>query len=177
MEDGERPAAPAPEALTAKQREELLRSGWWYHDYLWFKRALGELGPDEVNRPNTEILFTAAKAEMLRLMRAMKVREVRDQRTVLRLLEVAGDVYVGGLAPMQVETGEGWIRLSNNQCFVQVGTKRDGLSDHYKCGPMTRVSGWLDAMEVKWEFDPPIGLCLPNQGRDCRYTIKLAVPA
>ncbi len=163
--------------LTQKQREDLLRNGWWYQDYLWFKRALGELGPDAVNKPNTEILFQAAKAEMLRLMRAMKVREVADEATVRRLVEAAGDLYVGDLVPMKVESGEGWLRFSTDRCFVQAGTKRDGLQDHYVCGPMTRLSGWLEAMGLKWEFDPPIGLCLPNQGRDCRFTVTIKLPA
>lgn len=168
---------PDAAGLTSKQREDLLRNGWWYNDYLWFKRALGELGPEAVNRPNTDILFQAARAEMLRLMRAMKVSEVQDQQTVLRLLEAAGDLYVGDLVPMKMEAGEGWFRLSAERCFVQIGTKRDGLQDHYICGPMTRLSGWLEAMRLKWEFDPPIGLCLPNHGRDCRFTVKIQLPA
>lgn len=162
--------------LTQKQREDLLRNGWWYQDYLWFKRALGELGPEAVNKPNTDILFQAAKAEMLRLMRAMKVREVEDEPTVLRLVTAAGELYVGDLVPMKIESGPGWLRFSTDRCFVQAGTKRDGLQAHYVCGPMTRLSGWLEAMELGWTFDPPIGLCLPNNGRDCRFTIQVTLP-
>jgi hypothetical protein len=171
MADGD-----ANEGLSAKQREELLRSGWMYHDYLWFKYTMRSHGPDDVNRPNRQILFDMARAEMMRLMRALGVSRVGDAETVFRLLNEAGDLYVGNLAPMKVETGDGWFRLSTNTCFVHVGTQRDGLTDHYQCGPMTRVSGWLSAMRLKYDFEPGIGLCLPNQGKDCRYTIKFQLP-
>ncbi len=174
MADDATPGTPS--TLSAAQREELLRTGWMHHDYLWFKYTMRGQGPDEVNRPNGQILFAMARAEMMRLMRALGVSRVSDAETMHRLLREAGDLYVGSLAPTRMETGDGWIRLSTTSCFAQEGMQRDGLADHYHCGPMTRVSGWLSAMKITFEFEPGIGLCLPNQGKDCRYTVKVRLP-
>lgn len=163
-------------SLSTLQREELLRASWMYHDYQWF-RAMAELTDfQRVNQPNQKILERIAAAEIKRLMRALGVASVRDMETAVKLLRAAGDLYVGSLCPMQLDVEGHSFRLSADRCFVQLGTKRDGLSDSYVCGPMRRVAGWLHGMELSFRISPEIGLCLPSQGQPCSYLITLTLP-
>jgi hypothetical protein len=159
--------------VTPAEREELLRSGWMYHDYQWFKYVGGQFDAATANAINQEILGRMAKAEMQRLMRVMKIRKVCDMPTLLRLMDAAGAVYVGSLCPMTLEHGADWIRLATERCFAHVGSVRDGLANSYRCGPMKRVWGWLSAMDIHFAIEPALDLCLLSQGRRCSYQIAI----
>jgi len=82
--DGSESQAKGLEDLTTHQREELLRVAWMYHDYQWFRFVAEERGFEAANDPNQAILGRMAHAEMMRLMRALDVREVNDMPTLVR---------------------------------------------------------------------------------------------
>lgn len=159
--------------LPASQREKLLRASWMYHDYMWFQSAIGAVGPEMANTGNQRAIFETGKAEMTRLMRAMRIYPVHSMENVVKLILSAYELYIGEMVKMGMDHGQDWLRFYALACFAQKGTQKDGLGAIYYCGALKRISGWLEAMGLEYVVEPEIGPCLVSQNKNCSFLVRL----
>jgi hypothetical protein len=164
--------------LSPPEREALLIKGWMSHDARWFMAVAGEYGMEAANHLNRIAAHEVGKAEARRIARALDLPAVRTvddwlltQETLLCLLGPA-------LADYRVtKAGSGAFQVHVEHCFAYDNAVRAGISEHYECGMLTRITGWLDALELEYEISPPLGKCLKAAGNECLYRLALGFGA
>ena len=160
--------------LSPPEREALLIKGWMSHDARWFMAVAGEYGMEAANRLNRVAAHEVGKAEARRIARALDLPAVRTvddwlltQETLLCLLGPA-------LADYRVtKAGSDAFQVHVEHCFAYDNAVRAGISEHYECGMLTRITGWLDGLELEHEISPPLGKCLKAVGNECLYRLAL----
>lgn len=59
------------------------------------------------------------------------------------------------------------------KCFAYAGIKRLGVIDAYECGILYRIKCWLEALEIKHRFSPPVDKCNMHRSGECSGEIEL----
>src|SRR3989304_2435459 len=98
-------------ALTAEEREELLRASWYDHDARWYAVVADAVGIEVANRLNAQALRALGKAEMRRLVAGLGVGRPSSIQELVALPEKARARNAGsgaGLpAPLSGQVGQG----------------------------------------------------------------------
>jgi hypothetical protein len=137
--------------LSPPEREALLVKCWMSHDARWFMAVAREFGMEVANRLNQIAAHEVGKAEAQRLVRALGLGPVASVDDYL----LAQELFIGLLGPDLLD-----YRVT------KVGDN---------CGIFARLTGWVDALGLAYETSPPLGKCLKARGRECGYTITLAI--
>ena len=162
--------------LSPPEREALLVKCWMSHDARWFMAVAREFGMEVANRLNQIAAHEVGKAEAQRLVRALGLGPVASVDDYL----LAQELFIGLLGPDLLDyrvtkVGDTSFRVDVQRCFAHDQAVRAGISDNFECGIFARLTGWVDALGLAYETSPPLGQCLKAQGRECGYTIALAI--
>ncbi len=162
--------------LSPPEREALLVKNWMSHDARWFMAVAREYGLEVANRLNRIAAHELGKAEAQRLARALGLGPVASLDDYL----VAQEAFISLLGPDLLDyrvtrVGDNAFRVDVQRCFAHENALRAGISPDFECGIFARITGWLDALGLAYETSPPLGQCLKAQGRECGYTITLAI--
>jgi len=162
--------------LSPTEREALLIKNWMSHDARWFMAVAREYGMEVANRLNQIAAHEVGKAEAQRLVRALGLPPVKTVDDYV----LAQEVFISLLGPDLLDygvskVGDNAFRVDVQRCFAHDNAARAGISDTFECGIFARLTGWLDALGLAYETSPPLGKCLKARGRECGYTITLAI--
>jgi len=162
--------------LSPPEREALLIKNWMSHDARWFMAVAREFGMEVANRLNQTAAREVGKAEAQRLVRALGLPPAATLDDYL----LAQEVFITLLGPDLLDYGvtkvsDNAFRVDVQRCFAHDNALRAGISASFECGIFARLTGWLDALGLTYELSPPLGKCLKAQGRECGYTITLAI--
>ena len=160
--------------LAPPEREAILVKCWMSHDARWFMAVAGEYGMAVANRLNQIAAREVGKAEARRIVRALNLPPVASLDDYLLIQEV----FIGLLGPDLLDyrvskESDAACQVRIRRCFAYDNGVRAGVADQLDCGIFARVTGWLDALGLTYETDPPLGRCLKAQGRECAYAIRL----
>ncbi|MBI4590446.1 MAG: hypothetical protein HY725_16575 [Candidatus Rokubacteria bacterium] len=163
--------------LSPPEREALLVKCWMSHDARWFMAVAREFGMEVANRLNQIAAHEVGKAEAQRLARALGLPPPASLDDYL----LAQEVFIGLLGPDLLDyrvtkLGDNAFRVDVQRCFAHDNAVRAGIADRLECGIFARITGWLDALGLAYEISPSLGKCLKAEGRECGYTITLAMP-
>ena len=163
-------------ALSAAQRENLLRRSWMANDGLWFYQAFVNHGADAANSWNTAVVREFGRLEMRRLLRTLGITRVTSSAQYYRVFQLAVDLYVGDLFDYE-DTFDGTThQIHVKRCFAFAGVSRAGVAQVYHCGPFERVVGWFEALGLPVKIGPEVGLCQMAHCGECRYTLSVELP-
>ncbi len=160
--------------LVPSEREALLITCWMSHDARWFMAVAGEYGLQVTNRLNQIAAHEIGKVEAQRIVRALGLPPV----TTLDDYLLAQEIFIGFLGPDLLDyrvskVSDNAYQVLVRRCFAHDNAVRAGIADVFECGIFARVTGWLDALGLAYETNPPLGKCLKAQGQECLYTITL----
>ncbi|MFQ5931096.1 MAG: DUF6125 family protein [Nitrospiraceae bacterium] len=168
-------AADIPE-LSPTQREALLRRSWMANDGLWFYQVFANYGSDVANSRNIAVVREFGRLEMRRLIRTLGITKVTSWAQYRRLFQIAADLYVGDLFSHE-ESFEGTTHhIRVKTCFAYNGVARAGVAKMYHCGPLERVSGWFEALNLPVKISPEVGLCQMAHFGRCAYSLSVELP-
>jgi hypothetical protein len=166
------------QALSAAEREDLLRAGWLSHDARWYAAAVDDVGAAAANRLNRRAIRHAATVEARRLHRALGSPAVETAEEFLDFADRARELFVGGRVDLRHEVVDGrTYRVEVKRCFAAEQVERAGLASSYECGIFDRIQGWHEALGVPLSEDVPTTTCLLANGERCERTIRMRVEA
>ena len=162
--------------LSPSEREALLVQCWMSHDARWFMAVARDFGMEVANRLNQIAAHELGKVEAQRIIRALQLGPLATLDDYL----LAQEIFIGLLGPDLLDyrltkVGDNTFRVEVQRCFAHDNATRAGISDTFECGIFARLTGWLDGLGLAYEVSPPLGKCLKAQGRECGYTITLAI--
>lgn len=160
--------------LSGPEREALLIKCWMSHDARWFMAVAGEYSMQVTNRLNQVAAHETGKVEARRIVRALQLPPL----TALGDYLLVQEVLISLLGPDLLDYGvtkasDNAYRVHIQRCFANENAERAGIADHLECGIFARVTGWLEALDLKYEMTPSLGKCLKAQGHECVYTLSL----
>lgn len=160
--------------LSHEQREALLTKCWMAFDSRWFLAVAMAYGPEAACRLNQIVAHEVGKVEAPGIARTLKLPPIATLDDFLVLQEM----FISLLGPKLmdyaiVQTGEDEFQIQVQRCFAHENVTRAGAADLYQCGIFARVTGWPEALGLRYEVTPSPGKCLKVQGRECVYTFKL----
>ncbi len=162
--------------LSPPEREALLVKNWMSHDARWFMAVAREYGLEVANRLNQVAAHELGRAEAQRLARALGLGPVTSLDDYLLVQETFISLLGPDLLDYRVSrVGDNTLRVDVQRCFAHDQAVRAGITERFECGIFARITGWLDALGLAYELSPPLGPCLKAQGRECAYTITLAL--
>lgn len=160
--------------LTAGDREALLIKCWMSHDARWFTAVAAEFGQEVANRLNKVAAHQLGIAEARRLAAALGWPRVESLEQYLLFQETGIDLLGPELLDYEIRRiDDHTFHMPVNRCFAYENVTRAGIAEHYQCGILPRVTGWLVALGIDYQLDPPLGKCLKVQGKPCAYTVDL----
>lgn len=162
--------------LSPSEREALLVKCWMSHDARWFMAVAKEYGMQAANHLNQIAAHEIGKVEAQRIVRALQLPPVTTRDDYL----AAQEAFIGVLGPdlldyRVVRVGDNAYQAQVRRCFAYENAVRARIADQYECGVFARVTGWLDALGLRYETIPPLARCLKVQGQECVYTIRILV--
>ncbi len=164
--------------LSDERREALLTRCWMTFDSRWFMAVAMAFGMEAAIRLNKTVAHEVGKAEAPAIVRALELAPIATLEDYLVLQEV----FISLLGPQLIDyaiiqSGDDSFEIRVERCFAHENVTRAGVADQYECGIFSRVTGWMEALGLRYEMTPSLGKCLKAQGRDCAYTFKLPAGA
>ncbi len=164
--------------LSQEQREDLLTKCWMTFDSRWFMAVAMAYGPEVACRLNQIAAHEVGKVEAPGIARALGLPPIATLDDLLVLQEM----FISLLGPKLmdyaiVRTGNDEYQIRIERCFAHENITRAGIGDYYDCGIFARVTGWMEALGLRYEMTPSVGRCMKAQGRECVYTFKLLASA
>lgn len=161
--------------LTAAEREELLRAGWYDHDARWYAAVADAVGIEVANRLNAHALRALGKAEMRRLVAGLGVERPSSIQELVSLLETARDLYV---PPPLMElhfriVDDSSYEMELEECFVARNVVKGRMARRYLCAVPERVAGWHEALGLPLRQKPPALSCTLVRGLGCRRLFQV----
>jgi hypothetical protein len=161
--------------LSAEEREELLRTGWYDHDARWYAAVADSIGFEVANRLNAGAARAQGKAEMRRLVACLGVERPSSIEELVSLLETARDLY---LPPplMKVRlriVDHSSYEVEIEECFVARHVVKARMARHYLCAVPERVVGWHEALGLPVRKRPPALSCTLVRGLGCRRLFEV----
>jgi hypothetical protein len=164
--------------LSPVEREALLIKCWMSHDARWFMAVAGEYGMEAANRLNRVAAHEVGKAEARRIARALELPAARTVDDLLLTQEILLALLGPDLADYGVtKVSSSAFEVHVQRCFAHENAVRAGISDHYECDMLARITGWIDAQGLAYEISPPLGRCLKAAGEECLYRLTLRFAA
>jgi hypothetical protein len=160
--------------LSPPEREALLVKCWMSHDARWFMAVAREYGIEAANRLNKVAAHEVGKVEARRIARALELPAARTVDEWLLTQEILLGLLGPDLADYRVtKVGSNAFQLRVRRCFANENAARAGIADQYECGLFARITGWADALSVRYEISPSLGRCLKAQGEECCHQVTL----
>jgi hypothetical protein len=162
-------------ALSAEEREELLRASWYDHDARWYVAVADSIGFEVANRLNARGVRALGKAEMRRLVAGLGAKRPSSIEELVSLLETARDLYVP--PPLMkvhfrvVDDSSYGIELE--ECFVARNVVKARMARQYVCAVFERVVGWHEALGLPLRQRPPALSCTLVRGLGCRRLFEV----
>ena len=173
-----RMASEILQQLPPEEKQSLIIKCWMSHDARWFTAVATEFGIDAALRLNRVAVREEGRVEARRLVRRLQLPAVRTLADYLLIQEVIIGLLGPDLLDYRIaESGEDGFDLGIERCFAFENVSRAGIAEHYQCGILPRVMGWLDALGVDYELLPSPEKCLKAQGRECVYSFRLNTSA
>ncbi len=167
-------AAKALAALSSEEREALLIKCWMAHDARWFAAIAMTCGMEAANRANKLAVHEEGKVEARRIARALGLPPVRTLDDFLLVQETIISLLGPDLLEYEIVPSDGdGFEIRIQRCFAFDNVTKAGVAPQYECGILPRLTGWLEALGVEYEMDPPLGKCLMAEGRECVYRFRL----
>ena len=162
-------------ALTAQEREELLRASWYDHDARWYAAVADAIGIEVANRLNAKALRALGKAEMRRLVASLGVGGPASIQELVSLLEKARDLFV---PPPLMElhfriVDDSSYEIELEECFVARNVVKARMARRYLCAVPERVVGWHEALGLPLRQKPPALSCTLVRGLGCRRLFQV----
>lgn len=162
-------------ALTAAEREELLRTSWYDHDARWYAAVADSVGIEVANRLNARALRALGKAEMRRLVAGLGVGRPSSIQELVSLLESARDLYVPSpLMDLHFHiVDDSSYEIEVEECFVARRVVKARMARRYLCAVPERVVGWHEALGLPLRQKPPALSCTLVRGLGCRRLFQV----
>lgn len=156
--------------LSAEEREELLRDGWYSHDARWYAQVADSIGFEVANRLNGRVVRALGKAEMRRLLARLGVERPSNIEELVALLETARDLHVPPpLMKVQFRiVDDSSYEMELEECFVARNVVKARMARHYLCAVPERLVGWHEALGLPLRKRPPAISCTLVRGLGCR---------
>jgi hypothetical protein len=155
-------------------QKDLLVKGWMSHDARWFMAVTEHFGIEEANRLNQSVCRELGQVEMKRFMKALNLPLPKNIEQHLSINQEAISLYGPDLIEYEIKVLDRQsYEMHIRRCFAHENVVRAGIKDHYECGILARVQGWIDAQGLEHELTPPLGKCMKVQGKECCYTLRL----
>ena len=155
--------------------KELFSKNWLTHDAMWYGSCMQALGPDHANQLNKVAVRLMAGIEIKRILKLMgkpKGAAVSNFGDLAEIIETAFHLVQTSFMKFEFSFPEkNLLKGQFNYCFAYEGVKKFGFIEHYDCGIVERVKGWLDALEVKYKATDFNG-CLMHQSGQCVIDIR-----
>jgi hypothetical protein len=160
--------------LGQAERESLLIKNWMSHDARWFMAAAREHGLESANRLNCIAAHELGKVEAQRIARALQLQSIATRDEFLLVQEIFIRLLGPDLLDYRVyAVDDTAYRIEIQRCFAFDNAGRAGIANQYHCGILARVTGWLEAFNLKYAIMPLPAKCLKAQNQECGYTITL----
>lgn len=136
-------------ALSAEQKETVLRDIWIAHDGRWFLKTAGEFGFDAATKLNLAVTKSFGKTEIKRLIQEIGKPEINNIEAFKDIMVIASDIY----CPVE-HIYEYSIIDENNlsakilQCYVHKNVSLAGTTEIHQCAGKNRFISWIEAMEL-----------------------------
>ncbi len=161
--------------VPSTERETLLIKNWMSHDARWFMAVAREVGMAATNRINQNAAHEVGKVEAQRLVRALALPPAATLDEYLLMQEILISFLGPDLLGYRVVKSAGdACEVHVDRCFAHDNAVRAGIAAEYECGIFARVTGWLEALGLRYELSPALGPCMKCQGQACVYTIRVA---
>ena len=155
--------------------KEFFSKNWMTHDAMWYGSCMQALGPDQANQLNKGAVRLMAGIEIKRILKLMgkpKGYTVKGFDDLAEIIETAFTLVQTSFMGFDFSFPEkNLLRGEFDYCFAYEGVKKFGLVEHYDCGIVERVKGWVDALGVKYESTDFNG-CLMHQTGRCVINIR-----
>ncbi|MCB2228652.1 MAG: hypothetical protein KQH53_18390 [Desulfarculaceae bacterium] len=163
------------DSLQAPQIRELLSKNWMTHDAMWFFHCLQECGMATTNKLNLAAIDSMSRIEAKRYLAALGMDGVSNPEELARFMAGVFVLVKADFMDFAYQLSpDGVLSMEMGECFAYHGIKRLGVIDEYQCGIYRRVEGWLDALGLSWEAEPPLEGCLKHQHGWCRRTWRIS---
>ncbi len=153
----------------------LLGKGWLTHDAMWVTAAYQECGPEIANKLNSRAIAMMTPIETKRFQEFLDLPEVDTFQKLQDFITGAFAVISGEFTDFRITFPEhNILRWHSAQCFAFDGISKIGLIDHYQCGIIGRLEGWLKALRLEYEILPKIEGCLMHNTGSCKLDIRFS---
>ncbi len=160
-------------ALSGAEREGLLIRCWMSHDARWFNAVSQECGMAVANRLNKQAAREIGRVEAQRIARVLRLPPVRTLDDYLLVQEILIDLLGPDLLHYRlIKVSDTAYRMEVRHCFAYEHALRAGVASEYECGIFARVTGWMEALGISCEINPPLAFCLKAQNQACINTFR-----
>ncbi|HNR90333.1 MAG TPA: hypothetical protein PKM65_18495 [Spirochaetota bacterium] len=162
--------------MTPHEAREFFSKGWITHDAMWYYHAIQECGVSVANRLNMAAVKTMSMIEIQRIRKRLGAGggPVRDFEEFKRVFSQSFDLIKPDFMHCHYSfPAENILRAGFKECFAYEGVKKAGLVEHYQCGVIERIKGWLEAMGIAYEINPQFSGCLMHQTGSCSIDFLL----
>lgn len=159
------------EKLNKEEIRELFSKNWMTHDAMWYGSCMQSLSPDQANSINKAAVRLMAGIEIKRIAKLMgkpKGLVVKDFQELAEIIDTTFTLIKTGFMNFEFSFPEKNV-LSGvfNECFAHDGVTKFGMIEHYDCGIVERIKGWLDGLGVEFEMTPDFDGCLMHKEGKC----------
>ena len=162
--------------LLREQREALLTRCWYTFDSRWFMAVALAHGTESAILLSQIVAHEVGKVEAPEIEQALQLSPIATLGDFLVLQEM----FISLLGPKLmdyaiIQTSDDGIHIKVERCLAYESVNSTGAAERYECGIFARITGWLEALELRYEMNPPYGRCLKAQGRECAYDFKIQI--
>jgi len=161
-------------SLAPEAQIDLLIKGWMSHDARWFTAVAKQFGIEVANRLNQIVARELGRVEMKRFIKALNLSDPKNMEEYLSIKRAAISMYGPDLIAYETKKLDSQsYEMLLERCFAHENIVRAGIKDHYECGIFARFQGWIDALGLEHELDPPLSKCMKVFGERCSYKVTL----
>jgi hypothetical protein len=163
------------EKLDKNEIREFFSKGWMTHDAMWLYYCLQEFGPDKANKINQAAVKSMAAIEIQRVLKLMNKGKgpITSHDEFKEIIDTAFRLIQPNFMKLYYSFPEkNLFRGGFYECFAHDGLKKFGMIDLYQCAIITRVRGWIEALDVKYEITPEFSGCLMHKNGKCEMEFR-----
>ena len=159
--------------ISEEEKLKMLSKNWLSHDARWQIGSVSYLGWDKANKLNQNVTKQIGKVLMLRMMKALKISEVKNIYQVNLLLGLT--TYFNFLihpSTWYIKTiSNEEYKLVINECFTFENVKRVGATGGYECACHFFREGLFEAICI--EIEQTCQKNLMKGDNKCKICIKI----
>ena len=152
---------------------DLLSKGWLTHDAMWVTAVYEEYGGEIASKLNTRAIQLMTPIEVKRFQKALNLPKVDTFENLQQFINGAFAIVSGDFTEFQISyPRHNILHWQSVQCFAYDGIKQMGMIEHYQCGIIERVEGWLKSLNIEYEILPEIKGCNMHNIGACKLDIQ-----